>query len=166
MKLAKVTTENIEEIQQIARFSWENTYKEILAKEQLEYMLDMMYSKQEISKHINDNFNYHYYLIFDEELNNNVGFIGFENNYDGKTTKLHRIYLLPETKGKGFGKAALNYLKNQINEVGNNRIILAVNKQNEAKQFYESQGFSVYEEGVYDVGNGYVMDDYLMEWKK
>jgi hypothetical protein len=42
MKLAKATTENIEEIQQIARFSWENTYKEILAKEQLEYMLDMM----------------------------------------------------------------------------------------------------------------------------
>lgn len=166
MKLVKATTENIEEIQQIARFSWENTYKEILSNEQLEYMLDMMYSKQEISKHINDYFNYHYYLIFDEELNNNVGFIGFENNYDGKTTKLHRIYLLPETKGKGFGKAALNYLKNQINEVGNNRIILAVNKQNGAKQFYESQGFSVYEEGVYDVGNGYVMDDYLMEWKK
>jgi ribosomal protein S18 acetylase RimI-like enzyme len=99
-------------------------------------------------------------------LNKNVGFIGFENNYDEETTKLHRIYLLPETKGKGFGKTTLNYLKNQISEVGNNRIILAVNKQNGAKQFYESQGFSIYEEGVYDVGNGYFMDDYLMEWKK
>lgn len=166
MKLVKATTENIEEIQKIARFSWENTYKEILSNEQLEYMLDMMYSKQEISKHINRNSNYHYYLIFDEELNKKVGFIGFENNYDEKTTKLHRIYLLPETKGKGFGKTTLNYLKNQINEVENNRIILAVNKQNGARQFYESQGFSVYEEGVYDVGSGYVMDDYLMEWKK
>ena len=36
-------------------------------------------------------------------------------------------------------------------------------KYNSAKQFYESQGFSVYDEGVFDIGNGYVMDDYLME---
>jgi hypothetical protein len=56
------------------------------------------------------------------------------------------------------------FQKNQIQEVGDQRIILAVNKQNPYYHFYLSQGFKVYEEGVFDIGNGFVMDDYLMEW--
>ncbi len=40
---------------------------------------------------------------------------------------------------------------------------LNVNKHNSAKKFYESQGYKVYDEGVFDIENGYVMDDYLME---
>lgn len=72
--------------------------------------------------------------------------------------------MVPESKGKGLGKFALNYLKNHVSENDNERIILNVNKYNNAKDFYESQGFKVYEEGVFDIGNGYVMDDYLMEF--
>ena len=61
-------------------------------------------------------------------------------------------------------KVIEEYIKNQIQEVGDQRIILAVNKQNPSYHFYLSQGFKVYEEGVFDIGNGFVMDDYLMEW--
>lgn len=81
-----------------------------------------------------------------------------------KTTKLHRIYLIPESKGKGFGKGALQFLNERVFESGNNRIILNVNKYNAARNFYESQGYRVYDEGVFDIGNGFVMDDYLMEF--
>ena len=48
--------------------------------------------------------------------------------------------------------------------MGDQRIILAVNKGKSILSFYLSQGFKVYEEGVFDIGNGFVMDDYLMEW--
>jgi GNAT superfamily N-acetyltransferase len=89
--------------------------------------------------------------------------MGFENHYQEKTTKLHRIYLLEEAKGKGVGKFAINFLKNQAKESGDQRIILNVNKQNPSYYFYVSQGFKVYEEGVFEIGNGYVMDDYLMD---
>ena len=75
-----------------------------------------------------------------------------------------RIYITEDGKGKGLGKEAIQFLKNQILEVGDQRIILAVNKQNPSYHFYLSQGFKVYEEGVFDIGNGFVMDDYLMEW--
>jgi GNAT superfamily N-acetyltransferase len=54
--------------------------------------------------------------------------MGFENHYQEKTTKLHRIYLLEEAKGKGVGKFAINFLKNQAKESGDQRIILNVNK--------------------------------------
>jgi catechol 2,3-dioxygenase-like lactoylglutathione lyase family enzyme len=49
-------------------------------------------------------------------------------------------------------------------DYGNHRIILNVNKYNRAKEFYQKLGFSVYSEGIFDIGEGYVMDDYLMEY--
>ncbi len=90
--------------------------------------------------------------------------MGFENHYEQKTTKLHRIYITEEGKGKGLGKEAIQFLKNQILEVGDQRIILAVNKQNPSYHFYLRKACKSYEEGVFDIGNGFVMDDYLMEW--
>lgn len=163
MKLIKATGKDIPLIQDLARRSWKNAYAEILSEEQMEYMLSEMYSEQEIESQL-QNSNYHYYLIEDETNDSYEGFIGYEHNYENKTTKLHRIYLVPESKGKGFGKCALQFLNEKVSENGNNRIILNVNKNNAARNFYESQGYKVYGEGIFDIGNGFVMDDYLMEY--
>lgn len=162
MKLIKATEQDIPLIQDLAKRSWENAYKEILSNEQMEYMLQTMYSETEISEHLK-NPHYHYYLVFDENSNDYDGFLGFENHYEENTTKLHRIYLVPESKGKGLGKRTLDFLNEKVKEIGDNRIILNVNKYNSAQKFYESQGYKIYDEGVFDIGNGYVMDDYLME---
>lgn len=163
MKFIKATENDIPLIQDLARRSWESAYAEILSAEQMEYMLTEMYSAKEIGVHL-QNPDYHYYLIRDETENTFEGFIGYENRYEEKTTKLHRIYLVPESKGKGYGKDALVFLKDKVNTSGDERIILNVNKYNTARKFYEYQGFTVYGEGVFDIGNGYVMDDYLMEF--
>lgn len=163
MKLIKATEENIPLIQDLAKRSWENAYAEILSKEQMEYMLDTMYSADEISSHLKSN-NYHYYLIIDQTTDSPEGFIGYEHGYEDQTTKLHRIYLVPESKGKGFGKEALVFLTQKTSENGDNRIILNVNKFNAARKFYESQGYRIYDEGAFDIGNNFVMDDYLMEF--
>ncbi|MCE3075562.1 GNAT family N-acetyltransferase [Chryseobacterium gwangjuense] len=163
MKFIKATENDIPLIQELARRSWENAYAEILSGEQMEYMLSTMYSYDEIAGHL-QNLNYQYYLIQDENNNAYDGFIGYENNYEEKTTKLHRIYLVPESKGKGVGKQALLFLNKSVAEFGDKRIILNVNKYNSARNFYESQGYKVYDEGVFDIGNGFVMDDFLMEY--
>ena len=162
MKLIKATEKDIPLIQDLAKRSWENAYADILSKEQMKYMLDTMYSEAEISQHLK-NPDYHYYLVFDENLHSYDGFLGYENHYENQTTKLHRIYLVPESKGKGLGKKTLEFLNQKVKESGDNRIILNVNKYNSAQRFYESQGYNVYNAGVFDIGNGYVMDDYLME---
>lgn len=163
MKLVKATEKEIPLIQDLARRSWENAYSDILSDEQMEYMLSTMYSTEEISNHLQST-HYHYYLIIDEADDSPEGFIGYEHNYENGTTKLHRIYLVPESKGKGFGKEALLFLNQKTLESGNNRIILNVNKHNAARKFYESQGYTVYDEGVFDIGRGFVMDDFLMEY--
>lgn len=163
MKFIKATESDIPLIQELARRSWENAYAEILSGEQMEYMLSTMYSQEEIADHL-QNPNYHYYLVKDENNDSFEGFIGYENGYEEETTKLHRIYLIPESKGKGFGKGALEFLKENVTQSGDKRIILNVNKHNSAKKFYESQGYTIYDEGVFDIGNDFVMDDFLMEF--
>jgi len=162
MKLKKVTVEDIHTIQDLAEESWHSTYSEILSIEQIRYMLKNMYNKEEIYSHI-ENLNWEYFLLIDNE-DNFTGFIGYQINHKLNTTKLHRIYVLPKFLGKGFGKFAINFLKNNIQKHGNNRIILNVNKNNPAVYFYKSQGFKIYDSGVFDIGNGFVMDDYLMDF--
>lgn len=161
MNIRKATPEDITLIQEIAEKSWRAHYPSIISLEQINYMLDMMYSETELLKHFN-NPNYKYYLIGNDE--SFLGIMGFEFHYEPKTTKLHRIYLLDEAKGKGFGKFALDFLKEEVQKSGDERIILNVNKENASYHFYISQSFTVYEETILQIGNGYVMDDYLMEW--
>lgn len=161
VEFKKALEKDIPLIRELAKKSWDSAYANILSKAQIEYMLTAMYSHEEISNHLK-NSNYQYYLILNENVP--AGFIGFEFHYEKDTTKLHRIYLLEEFKGKGLGKKSLGFLKEKVIETSDQRIILNVNKDNPAKKTYESQGFKVFKEEVFDIGNGFVMDDYLMEF--
>lgn len=66
MKLIEATEKDIPMIQDLARRSWESAYKGIISNEQINYMLEKMYSEEEISSHLK-NPDYHYFLIFDEK---------------------------------------------------------------------------------------------------
>ncbi|GAA4815871.1 GNAT family N-acetyltransferase [Actinomycetospora chlora] len=158
--IIKAKEKDIPTIQDLAKKSWIVAYADILKQDQIDYMLDMMYSEEALKKHF-ENPNFHYYLIREE--NQFLGFVGFEFHQEPETTKLHRIYFLKEAQGKGLGKEVLEFVKNEAKKNGNRRLILTVNKNNSAQKFYEYQGFKIYEEKILDVGNGYVMDDYLME---
>jgi hypothetical protein len=78
MKITKATIENIPLIKEIAEKSWRKHYPGILSNEQIEYMLEQMYSETELKNHF-ENPNYHYYLLSDDE--NFLGIMGFENHY-------------------------------------------------------------------------------------
>lgn len=158
--IIKAEQKDISVIQDLAKKSWSFAYADILEQDQIDYMLDLMYSEEALTKHF-ENLNYHYYLI--QEENQFLGFVGFEFRLEPETTKLHRIYFLKEAQGKGLGKKALKFVINETEKIGNKRVILTVNKNNSAKKFYESQGFKIYDEAIFDIGNGYVMDDFLME---
>ena len=101
-------------------------------------------------------------LVFED--NHVVGFVSYEFNCKKtKLLKIHKIYLLPETQGKGFGKFMIDVIVRIAKSNDQKGIFLNVNKYNKAKFFYEKAGFVVSKEEVIDIGNGYVMDDYVME---
>ena len=161
VEFRRATELDIPVIRKLAEKSWNSAYSTILSADQIEYMLAQMYSEVEINLQI-QNPNYHYYIILDEAVE--AGFMGFQFHYEKETTKLHRIYLLEEFKGKGLGKKGLQFLKEKVAESSDARIILNVNKDNPARNVYESQGFSIFHEEVFDIGKGFVMDDYFMEF--
>ena len=162
MEIVKATENQVDIIRDLATRSWNFHYQNIISQQQIDYMLEMMYADAVLKLHFRNPY-YHYYLF--REHHEYVGFMGFEFNYEKHTTKLHRIYFLANAMGKGFGREAIQFLQTEVKNFGNRRIILAVNKNNSSKEFYEKCDFTVFHEGVFDIGNGYVMDDYLMEWQ-
>jgi len=73
------------------------------------------------------------------------------------------LYILPTIQKTGAGKALLQQVKHYAKANGGSQLILQVNKHNNAKAFYEYQGFRVQKEMVFELDHGYVMDDYIME---
>ncbi len=142
-------------IQQIANETWRPTYQDILTEEQTLFMLEMMYSTASLTKQFETN----QFFIFNENQKQ-VGFSGVEKKE--KTLKLHKIYFLPETQGKGFGKMMIQEIVKLAKEVNCNSIELNVNRNNKAKNFYEKLGFEVIKEVDINIGNDFWMNDYIM----
>lgn len=159
MMITPASKKDIKLIQDLARESWQSTYAHILRQEQIDYMLEMMYSETTLLKHF-DNPNYFYYLVTDRHQY--FGFFGYEKHAQPKTTKLHRIYFLSRAQGRGLGKMSLDFIKQEALKNGDEQVLLTVNKNNSALQFYQSQGFEISSEAVFDIGGGYVMDDFIM----
>ncbi len=151
---------DIPTIQKIAKASWQNTYFGIISQTQIDYMLSNFYSDAEMKKQM-DLSNYHYFLLRKDDIT--YGFAGVEHQYDGSVSKLHRIYFVPEAKGKGMGGFLLDYIFDHCKENNARSLILNVNKYNSAKSFYEKKGMKILNEVILDIGEGYVMDDYVME---
>jgi GNAT superfamily N-acetyltransferase len=150
----------IEVIRAMIQRIWKPTYREILSEEQMDYMLDRMYNAVTLQEQMDAG---HVFLILSED-NSPVGFAGYECDYKTEgTCKLHKIYLLPETQGKGLGKMLLHAVVDKAKEAGQQRLLLNVNRYNKARQFYRNSGFEVIAEEDIDIGSGYYMNDYIME---
>ena len=146
-------------IQQLNLQVWPQTYSAILSKVQIDYMLEMMYSEPALKKQMTTDA-CRFVIIYND--NRPVGFASFGKE-ENTTWKLHKIYVLPDQQGKGTGKFLLNYIIEKIKEEAATTLILQVNRFNKAKEFYERLGFTVIKIADFDIGNGYYMNDYVME---
>ena len=71
--------------------------------------------------------------------------------------------MLPNQQGNGTGKMLLEHVVNSIKEKDATALTLNVNRYNKARYFYEKHGFTIEEEVDIDIGEGYFMNDYIME---
>ncbi|WP_396181385.1 GNAT family N-acetyltransferase [Flavobacterium sp.] len=148
-------------VRDLAYTIWPSSYIKILSEAQLDYMLDTFYSIDNLEKKM-DAGQVFELLLEDTKV---IGFVSYEFNCkETELLKLHKIYLLPETQGKGFGKFMINEVIKIAKSNNQKGIYLNVNKYNTAKFFYEKLGFVISKEEVIDIGNDYVMDDYVMEY--
>lgn len=160
--LRKAKEQDIEVIRAIAAATWPSTYLEIIGQEQIDYMLDKMYSKGELLGQLLEG---HIFIIA-EDNENQFGFAGYSIiDHEERIYKLHKLYVLPSAHGKGIGKILINEVFNQVKDAGGTALQLNVNKHNKAKDFYLKGGFNIKESVKLDIGGGYFMDDYVMEYR-
>jgi len=161
--ISKATIKDIPIIQEIAYKTWPVAYGQILSNEQLVYMLEMMYSDETLNKNMT---NKGHIFLLAKEGSITLGFASCEHRYlDKNTTRLHKLYLLPEAQGKGIGKLLLDGVIFLAKENHSDIISLNVNKFNKAFGFYKKMGFEIVAEEDLEIGNGYLMEDYKMELK-
>lgn len=156
----KITETDLAEIERLAKEIWPVCYKEIITSAQLNYMLQNFYSQESLSKQM---LKEKHVFILVVENEKNIGYLSYTTLLETNgALHLNKIYLLPEQQGKGLGKQMLQFAETSVKELGAAALELNVNKYNKALHFYNHNGYTLKEEAVIDIGNGFVMDDFIL----
>jgi GNAT superfamily N-acetyltransferase len=148
----------IETLISLAGRIWHAHYPGIITPEQIDYMLERGYTRRIIQDEISQGV---IWLTIKSD-NDMIGFASV-GPYAAGVMKLHKLYLLPEHHGSGIGARALSEVERIAGHNNAARLVLNVNRHNtKAIRAYERAGWHVAEEVVVEIGNGYVMDDYVM----
>jgi len=158
-QIRQATIDDVETIRQIAEQTWWPAYSPILPEEQIAFMLGEIYSSEKITAQIVGNLQTFLLLVEDDTA---VAFAAYSpREEDAEIYKLHKLYCLPVTQGKGYGKILIDEVCKKTLDAGKCLLDLNVNRHNKAKSFYEKMGFMIaYEEDI-PIGP-YWMNDYVM----
>lgn len=160
LRILRATVEHIPVIQELSKIVWPVTFASILSQEQITYMMEMMYSTESLIEQFETNNNY---ALAQDEEDNFLGYMSFESHIAGEYTKIHKIYVLPDTQGKGVGYSLVKYAMSEAKNRGDKFLYLNVNRYNDkAISFYQRVGFTVSKIENIDIGNGFLMEDYVM----
>lgn len=157
-----VSDEDLEIVRKIALQTWPDAFSSILSPNQINYMLEWMYSIESLKNQTQTQNNVFLLACLDEFS----GFASYELNYkNSESAKLHKVYILPEAQGKGVGAALIKEICKIAKGKNQKSVLLNVNRQNKAVKVYEHLGFRIKEEENIDIGNGFFMNDYVMEFR-
>lgn len=158
IKLIPASTQDIATISRLASVIWNQYYPSIISQEQINYMLDLMYSDAALKEQMESKG----HLFFIIATNNEpVGFISVHRQTEDHWF-LNKFYIHQNLAGKGLGAKTFELLKKTISP---KKITLTVNRQNfKSVNFYFKNGFKIERVADFDIGSGYVMNDFVMVW--
>lgn len=162
MEIITATEQHLPIIRQIAYDTWPETFGSLMSKQQLDFMLDWMYSLESLQKQLANN---HIFLLAHED-NHYYGYASYELNYEAsRKTKIHKLYILPTSQGRGLGKMFLQKVQDAALAVHNNTLLLNVKRDNKAVEFYKTCGFEITDTVDIEIEHGFQLMDYVMEKK-
>jgi ribosomal protein S18 acetylase RimI-like enzyme len=145
-------------IREIAIAAWKVAYKDILSAEFMAHEWEREYSDAALS--VQTEALGHQFLILEEQPAQAVGFSSF--SVQKTVAELHKLYLLPEAKGLGYGKALIAEAEARARALGCDLMELKVNRANPSVAFYQKLGYSILREADTVVGDGFIRTDYVM----
>ena len=161
IEIVKVSKQHIPTIRALAQRFWPVAFASILSEHQIQYMMEMMYSPASLEKQMDKG---HEFAIA-SKYKQQVGYVAYEIDCEksGKT-KIHKLYISPNSQRMGVGKTMVHFVAQQALQANNKAIYLNVNKHNnKAIGFYNKHHFQLVKEEEIDIGDGFIMDDYVFE---
>jgi diamine N-acetyltransferase len=160
VQIVPATEEHLPALVELAGAIWRQHYPGIISLAQIEYMLARMYSLGTLRDEIRSKGIRFERLLVDGRF---VGFASYGPASEPGMMKLHKCYLLPEVHGRGYGSRLLQHCEQAVRRLGARQLMLAVNKRNtKAVAAYRRNGFTVVEAVITEIGDGFVMDDFIM----
>lgn len=163
--IRKAGTEDLQTIHDMAEIVFRHTYSSILSGEQMDYMMEWMYSLPNLNGQLEQG--HVYYLAFLD--GRPCGYVSIQHeghDQDGTGIyHLHKIYVMPSDQGHGIGQELFNSAVEYVREHASGcsaRIELNVNRNNPSLGFYLRNGMHVARQGDFHIGNGFYMNDYIM----
>lgn len=150
---------DVDAVAALARTVWQATYPALIPQAQIDAMLADRYAAARMRAQLTDPA--HAWRV---AWQGNTP-IGFAHAYlDGDAGKLEKLYVHPEWQRHGLGAALLAAVEAWARTHAVRRLRLQVNRGNtQALRAYAKYGFVIIESRVFDIGNGFVMDDHIME---
>ncbi len=165
IQISKASGEDIMCIHDMAQVVFRHTYREILSPEQMEYMMDWMYSPANLQKQLDEG--HVYYIAYRDGKACGYASVQAEGIADDGRLLFHlqKIYVLPSEQGYGLGRSLFDSVVAHVREAAGGceaRIELNVNRSNPSIGFYQHLGLKILRQGDFHIGNGFYMNDYIM----
>lgn len=143
-------------IASMAREIWNIHYVPVIGQPQVDYMLEKFYNHQSLISQQAQG--HQFYLIRQHEAT--IGFLSVSNT-GGRDYFLHKLYIYGQKANAGAGTEALHEMVNLLKPKS---LTLTVNRQNfKSINFYFKNGFRINRVEDFDIGGGYLMNDFVME---
>lgn len=162
LEIRKAGLQDIFIIHELAHQIWPVTYENIISAGQIDYMLDLIYSEKALTKQIE--ILRHQFIIIEQDAVP-IGFASYSPKYETDPTifRLNKLYVVPGMQNGGKGKLLVNSVIGEIKKAGALILELNVNRHNPAIYFYKKLEFEVINEEDIDIGNGFFMNDFIMQ---
>lgn len=139
---------------------WHEYFTPIIGEAQVDYMLEKFLSPDALVEQINSGYEY---SLFSYEYTF-AGFAGIHEE-DGKLF-LSKLYVHEDFRGKGIASYMFEKFVEICRDRNLDKIWLTCNRHNtNTLAIYEHLGFKTVREKATDIGNGFVMDDYILEYE-
>ena len=162
VSILKAGENDLKTIHDMAQVVFRQTYHEILSSQQMEYMMEWMYSLPNLRNQLSDG--HAYFIAYMDGTP--CGYMSIQQegfHEDVMVFHLHKLYVMSSMHGKGIGRLLFNQAQEYVSErFASSRIELNVNRKNPAVHFYRHIGMRVLREGDFHICEGFYMNDYIM----
>lgn len=161
LRIIPVTNEElIYSLSAIADEIWHEHFTPIIGEAQVNYMLQKFLSPEALIEQINNGYEY---FLFSYEYT----FAGFAGIHEEDSSLfLSKLYVHKDFRGMKIASYMFRKFVDICKLRNLNKIWLTCNRFNKnTLAVYEHLGFRKTRTQVADIGNGFVMDDYIMEYK-